>query len=143
MTFVPNIENRKEYYRICKCGRDHENKYIRGLFNYSEDDTTGFCAALIEHQNDRHVWVSFITGEWPNVGHEDCAVTSNIYLSEKGRHFSIQDGDPSPFIYEDIFDCYKVTREQVLAVEGAKEWFIETYLELFKTDDEIGNYLKK
>ena len=48
-----------------------------------------------------------------------------------------------PFISEDIFDCYKVTREQVLAVEGAKEWFIETYLELFKTDDEIGNYLKK
>ena len=142
MNFIPNIENRKEYYRLCECGRDHENKFIRGFFNYSEDNTAGFCAALIEHQNVKHVWLSFITGEWPNVGYEDCAVTSDIYLSKSGRVFSIKDGTPSPFIADDIFDCYQVTRDQVLVVEGAKEWFIETYLELFNTDDEIGSYLE-
>jgi hypothetical protein len=141
MANMSMIENRKEYYRKCKCGRDHENKFIRGMFKYSDEDETAFCLAMLEHQNERHIWLSFITGEWPNTNQEDCAVTCHIYTNEKGRVFTIQNGEDSPFSNDDIFDCYQVTREQVLAVNGAKEWFIDTYLSLFKTDEEIGNYL--
>ena len=141
MSFEPNIENRKEYFRNCKCGREHENKFIRGMFNYSEEGQTIFCAALFEHSSEKHIWLTFLTGEWPDTGQEDCAVTCHIYLSEKGRHFSIVSGEDSPFEADDIFECYQVTRDQVLAVEGAKDWFIETYLSLFKYENEIGTYL--
>ena len=142
MNFEPYIENRKEYFRKCKCGRDHENKFIRGMFHYAKDSYTGFCAALLEHQEEKHIWLSFITGEWPNANEEDCVVTCHISLSEKGWHFSIADGESSPFETVDIFECYQVSRNQVLAVNGAKEWFINTYLSLFEADPEIGNYLK-
>ena len=141
MTDIPNIENRKEYYRECKCGRDHENKFIRGMFNYCKDGQAAFCAALLEHNNERHVWLTFITGEWPNTGEDDCAVTCHIYANDEGRVFTIKNGEESPFISDDVFDCYQVTREQVLAVDGAKQWFIDTYLGLFKVDEEIGDYL--
>tara|TARA_Y100000034_G_scaffold130534_1_gene189227 strand:+ start:26 stop:457 length:432 start_codon:yes stop_codon:yes gene_type:complete len=141
MSFEPNIESRKEYFRDCKCGREHENKFIRGMFNYSEEGQTIFCAALLEHSDEKHIWLSFLTGEWPNTGQEDCAVTCHIFLSEKGRHFSIANGEDSPFEADDVFECYQVTREQVLAVDGAKDWFIETYLALFEHESEIGNYL--
>ena len=112
------------------------------MFHYSEEDhETIFCAALLEHQNDKHLWLSFITGGWPNIDQEDCAVTAHIYKTEKGRHFSISDGEKSPFISEDVFGSYQVSREEVLIVEGAKEWFVDTYLKLFQTDNEIGSYL--
>ena len=141
LVYKLSIERRKEYYRLCKCGRDHENKFIRGVFKYAEDSETIFCAALLEHHNERHVWLSFITGEWPNTEEEDCAVTCHIYTNDKGQVFLVQNGEDSPFLSTDVLDCYQVTRDQVLAVDGAKEWFIDTYLSLFKTDTEIGNYL--
>jgi hypothetical protein len=140
MSFTPYIQKRKEFYRMCKCGRKHENKYIYGVLNYAEDSETIFCVALLEHKNDRHIWLTFITGEWPETNHEDCAVTAHIHANDEGKVFTIKDGQDSPFLSKDIFECYQVTREQVISVSGAKEWFIGTYLSLFKTDNEINDF---
>jgi hypothetical protein len=141
MSFVPYIEKRKELFRPCNCGRDHDLKIIRGVFHYSDTNHTVFCVGLIEHHRDQHVWVSFITGEWPNTQEADCYVTSHIWSSAEGRIMKIEDSSSSPFEAEDVFECYPVTREQVLAVAGAKEWFIKTYLALFECDSEIGKYI--
>jgi len=141
MSFEPSIENRKESYRPCDCGRDHDMKIIRGIFNYAESSNVIFCVGLIEHQDDRHVWVSFITGEWPGTGQQDCFVTSHIWLTPENRIMKIKDSSSSPFNNDETFDCYPVTREQVFAQDGAKDWFIATYLSLFEHDNEIGEYL--
>ena len=141
MSFVPNIEKRKELLRTCNCGRDHEIKIIRGVFYYSDTNHTIFCVGLVEHKGEKHIWVSFITGQWPNTDAPDCYVTSHIWTSANGRIMKIVDSSSSPFEAEEVFDCYPVAREQVLAVDGAKEWFINTYLALFETDPEIGNYI--
>ena len=53
----------------------------------------------------------------------------------------IKDSSSSPFTSSEIFDCYPVTREQVLDQDGAKDWFIKTYLSLFEYDKEIGSYI--
>ena len=140
--FKPVIEKRKHYFRDCKCGRSHTNKFIRGSFKYSEKGEAIFCAALLEHSDERHVWVSFITGKWPETNHNDCAVTCQVFAKDGERVFRIEDGQDSPFELSDIFDCYQVSREQVIAVDGAKDWFISTYLSLFETDEEIGLYLR-
>lgn len=143
MSISPYIEKRKAYSRNCNCGRDHENKFIRGMFHYSETGETIFCVALLEHQNEKHIWLSFITGEWPGTGRDDCAVTARIYINDGQQIFAIANGDSSPFDSDDVFGCYQVTREQVLAVDGAKDWFINTYLQLFEVDSEIGSYLER
>ena len=113
------------------------------MFHYSEENQVGATVALIEHSGEKHVWISFITGEWPETGHEDCYVTSHIWSNEEGRIMKIEDSLSSPFTSGEIYDCYPVTREQVLAQEGAKEWFIRTYLELFENDKEIGAYVEQ
>ena len=141
MSFEPYIKKRKESYRPCNCGRDHDMKIIRGVFNYADGSNTIFCVGLIEHQDDRHVWVSFITGEWPGTNEEDCFVTSHVWLTSDNRIMRIEDSSSSPFEAEEVFDCYPVTREQVLAQNGAKDWFINTYLALFECDKEIGGYI--
>ena len=141
MSFAPYIENRKEHNRPCNCGRDHDMKIVRGIFNYAEGSNTIFCVGLIEHQNDRHVWISFITGEWPGTNKADCFVTSHVWLTPENRIMKIVDSSSSPFEKEEVFNCYPVTRDQVLAQRGAKEWFIKTYQALFECDSEISNYI--
>jgi hypothetical protein len=141
MTVVPRIESRSERSRPCNCGRDHPVTIIRGMFHYAGDHHAGFCAGLLEHRGSRHVWLSFITGEWPGTDHPDCYVTCDIWANEEGRIMRIEDGTASPFEPGEVFDAYPVTREQVLAVEGAPEWFIDTYLKLFDADSAIGGFL--
>jgi hypothetical protein len=142
MAFEPYIEDRSEHYRQCNCGIDHQIKIIQGMFYYSEKNHVGFCVALINHSEEKHVWISFITGEWPGTKEEDCFVTSHIWSNSEGRTMKIADGTSSPFDSDEVFDCYPVTRDQVMAVEGAKNWLINTYLTLFEVDQEIGNFLK-
>lgn len=142
MSFNQHIESRKEYSRLCDCGVDHDVKLIQGLFHYVESSHVAFCVALIEHQNEKHIWVALITGEWPNTGQQDCYVCAHIWSDvNKNRIMRIEDATDSPFDAKDIFDCYAVTRDQVLAVQGGKEWVIDTYLNLFKLDNEIGAYI--
>lgn len=143
MAFQPYIDTRKESFRKCNCGKDHEIKIIHGMFYYAEGNEVAFCVALIEHSNERHIWVSFITGEWPETNHDDCFVTSHIWSNSKGRVMEIKDSSSSPFEEKDIFGSYPVTREQVLSQEGAKEWLINTYLSLFEVDKEIGGYIEQ
>jgi hypothetical protein len=116
-------------------------KIIRGMYHYSEQSYTGFCVGLIEHHQEKHVWVSFITGEWPGTEQEDCYVTAHVWLTPENRIMRIEDSSSSPFEAEEVFECYPVTRDQVMAVEGAKDWFLNTYLKLFESDKEIGGYL--
>ncbi len=142
MCFVPYIESRKERFRACNCGEDHDIRIIRGIYHYAEDKHTIFCVGLLEHKGERHIWVSFITGEWPDTNEQDCYITSHIWSTSEGRIMKIENSESSPFESSDVFDCYPVTRDQILAVDGAKGWFIDTYLSLFKCDDEIGGYIQ-
>ncbi|MCP4628953.1 MAG: hypothetical protein GY850_36415 [bacterium] len=142
MEFEPYIENRSELFRKCNCGEDHDIKIIQGLFYYSEQDYVAFSVALIEHSNEKHIWVSFITGEWPDTNEPDCYVTAHIWSDKENRIMQITDSVKSPFGVKEIFECYPVTREQVIAVDGAKDWFINTYLQLFQVDHEIGNFIE-
>lgn len=141
MSFKSYIESRHEAYRPCNCGRDHDMKIIQGMFFYAENSSTAFCVGLIEHQNDKHVWISFVTGEWPGTDQSDCYVTAHLWLTPDDRIMKIEDSANSPFDNDEVFGCYPVTREQVMAVNGAKDWFINTYLQLFEVDSEIGSYL--
>jgi len=141
MEFQPYIENRNVTNRICNCGDDHEIKIIRGMLHYSEDGFAGFCAGLLEDKDSKHVWLSLITGEWPGTGQSDCYITADIWTNSEGRTMKIEDSRNSPFEPSEVFDSFPVSREQVIAVEGAKEWFIDTYLKLFEVDKEIGGYL--
>ena len=143
MEFEPYIETRKESFRKCNCGEDHKIKIIHGMLHYSEENHVAFAVALIEHKKERHLWVSFITGEWPGTNHEDCYVTSHVWANPEGRVMEIKDSTSSPFEEKDVFESYPVTREQVLTQEGAKEWFINTYLLLFEIDNEIGGYIEE
>ncbi len=112
------------------------------MFHYTDDNHVAFCAGLLEHSGDKHVWLSFITGEWPETNHPSCYVTSDIWVTDDGRVMRIEDSISSPFEASEVFESYPVTREQVLAVKGAQEWFIKTYLKLFDADGVIGGFLE-
>lgn len=109
MSFEPYIESRKESYRPCSCGRGHEMKIIHGAFHYTEGLNTVFCVGLIEHQDDRHIWLSFITGEWPGTYEADCFVTSHVWRTPDKQIMKIKDSSLSPFKNSETFDCYQVT----------------------------------
>lgn len=141
MTFKPYIESRKETFRPCNCGREHDMKIIRGIFHYAGESSTAFCVGLIEHYEEKHVWVSFMTGEWPGTDQSDCYVTAHVWLTPDNRIMRVEDSSISPFENKEVFDSYPVSREQVMAVDGAKDWIINTYLQLFDIDEEIGGYL--
>ena len=44
MSFIPYVENRKELFRACNCGEQHDIKIIRGMFHYAEDNHTADIA---------------------------------------------------------------------------------------------------
>ena len=118
-------------------------KIIRGMFHYGEGQSTAAFAGLIEHDDDRHVWLSFLTGEWPGTNAPDCQVSAHIWRSSDELIMRIEDSTSSPFEAAEVFDSYPVSRDQVLAVDGGKEWFIDTYLKLFESDAEIGSFISR
>ena len=135
------IINRTEYKAITDENSGIQNKFIRGMFQYGERNEVAFCALLHEHNSKKTIWLSFLTGEWPQTGQADCAVTCVIHRTGTDQVFTIKDGEESPFSSDDLLGCFKVKRNQVLAVQGAEDWFVETYISLFDTDQEIGSFL--
>jgi len=141
MEFTPYLENRRESSRLCQCGCQHALKLIQGVFHYAEGAHSVFSVALIEHHGQRHLWVSLITGEWPGTGAENCYVSAHVWLDGENRHMRIEDSSDAPFMASEVFEAYPATRDQVMAVEGAKDWFVYTYQALLSADPEMGGYV--
>ncbi len=135
------IEDRDVFYRDCDCGENHEVKFITGVLCKENGGETDFSVALINHQDSKHIWLSFILQSCKGICESLCSFTSHIYIAEDGVAYSIQNASKSPFQPEDIFEAYDVSRDEVLKEDGLKESLIDEYQLLFKTDKEIGLFL--
>lgn len=138
---MPEVIEREEFFEKCDCGEDHENKFIEGLLLVDDNNKFEFTAALLNHDEDKHVWMCIFLNGCKEITDSACYVTAHIFMNDSGVCFSIQDGDRSPFskLYED--DIYRVSREEAISVDGLKDAFVFWYQSLFKADTEIGSYL--
>ena len=142
MNFIPYLEKVSKKSRPCTCGENHDLIIIQGALHYAEAAETIFVAGLAEHNGEKHIWLSFITGEWPNTNQADCYVTCHVWKNFDQQIMQIENATEAPFLPAEVFNCYPVSREQVFSVEGAKEWYIKVYLLLFELNQEIGTYIK-
>ncbi|UJF20747.1 hypothetical protein [Shewanella sp. OMA3-2] len=109
------IESRSSRVRKCKCTSDHDAEIINGMLYYGDDSFVGYTACLVEHDESRHVWIGFITGQWEGVDSEDCCVLVHLYIVGDNIQMDIGRGDLDPFDPDEIFDSYILARDQVLA----------------------------
>ena len=138
---MDKIESRSTKTRKCKCGLGHNTEIIYGIFHYAEENYVGYTASLTEHDGEKHLWVGFITGAWEGVENPSCCILIHLYIVEDNLQMDIGHGDYMPFTNEEIFDSEVITRDQVLAQPGAKEWLIETYQSLLSADIKLWEYL--
>ena len=138
---MQKIESRSTKTRKCNCGLGHTTEIITGIYHYTDKNYVGYIASLTEHDGEMHLWLGFIIGEWEGVKNPSCCILIHLYIVEDNLHMDIGKGDYSPFSNDEMFDSQVITRDQVLAQPGAKEWLIETYKSLLGADIKLWEYL--
>lgn len=138
---MPSITEREEFWFPCDCGEEHSNKFIEGLFETENDNSREFTVALLNHNEEKHIWLAVFMNGCQGITESPCFLSAHIYLNEGTLCFSIQDAEKSPFtnVYED--NLYRISREEILAAEGLKDAIATFYQDISKVDMEIGLFL--
>lgn len=109
---VSVIQEREEFFVKCDCSEDHENKFVEGVFENEDKDQVEFSVALINHDEDRHIWLAIFLGGCKEITNSHCYLTAHIYIKDSNVCFSIQDADRSPFKLAYENDIYIVSAEK-------------------------------
>ena len=111
---------------LCPCGTGHEFQVFWGSLRYSPDYEVKFVAAHLEHSDSGpHVWFLLGSGPWVQGDDRNCWVTMHLYLDDQENVITrIEDPEESPLWSSRNLEYRYLTREEVLAQNGAKEWAI-------------------
>jgi len=138
---VSVIQEREEFFVKCDCSEEHENKFVEGVFINEDKVQVEFSVALINHDEDRDIWLAIFLDGCKEVTNSHCMLTAHIYIKDSNVCFSIQDAERSPFKLAYENDLYCISREEALSVDGLKDALFYWYKSIFKTDKGIGLFL--
>ena len=124
----------------CPCGCGKEVPQIEGTVR-DGDSFADFAAYLMSEDGMSNLWLMFHTGPWPGC-ERDCAIFVHSQTRPEGLHAYILNAEASPFGPEEIDNLHLMTREQVLAQEGGKEWLFTAHDEVVCGIHEISVFLE-
>ena len=112
--------------RQCLCGCGQVFPVFWGNLRYNTDYEVKFVAAHLVHRDSGpHVWFLLGSGPWFQGDDRNCWVTMHLYVDDDGNVVTrIEDPEESP-LWPSRNQAYRyLSREEVLAQDGAKEWAI-------------------
>jgi hypothetical protein len=128
-------QSSRQIDRPCGCGARVSS--ISG--SVENGSTPVFRALLMSQCATPHLWVMLVTGPWEGRT-KDCAVVIRSLRDENGIHSSLESVESSPW-RNDALDLHPLSRDEVLAVPGAREWVFETWDILTTGQHEIAEFL--
>jgi len=130
MNATPSTEVVRIEQRTCDCGCAQPYPSHVGLLRYGASETVFEAALMHGEAKQPHLWVLLGTGPWFDDDSRDCWLTVHAWLDDGNILTSIADPSGSPFTDEDACGGRWLSREDVLAQEGALEWAIARRLQL-------------
>ena len=128
--------------RLCPCGCGQQFPVFTGNLDYGSDKFVVFQAAHLSHKDSGpHVWLQFRNGPWSESDTRDSWTTLHLWMEDGRVLTSIRDPDESPFWHTRSTKFRYLTREEVLAKGGAKEWAIARRLEFVKQHQATSDFL--
>jgi len=116
--------------KVCPCGCDQEVLLYKGELRYGTDSFVNFAVSHMEHcSSGPHVWLVLGTGSWFANDDRNCWVTLHLHSDGKDIATRISDPEDSPFWRWRTDDDRYLTRQEVLAQDGGKEWAINRRIE--------------
>ena len=89
-----------------------------------------------------NMWLMLHTGPWEGYK-KDCAVIIHSVVDGEGITSFIKNHSDSPWKEVSIKELHFLTRDEVLAQEGAKYWVFETYEHFSEGVEEVDSFLRK
>ena len=126
----------------CPCGCGQSIKFLSGILNYEISRRAVFRTCLLQcKENGPHVWSQLGTGPWIENDARDCWVTLHTWVHDENLITRVEDPENSPFpnTYEN--DERLLTRQEVLAQAGGKEWAFATHDILTAEHDAISSFI--
>lgn len=116
--------------RICPCGCNQEVPVYVGKLRYGSDNFTEFAVTHMEHcSSGPHVWLVLGTGPWFADDDRNCWLTLHLHSDGENIATRISDPEDSPFWRWNTDDDRYLTRNEVFAQNGGKEWAIDRRLD--------------
>jgi hypothetical protein len=129
----------------CPCGCGQVFPVFFGSLRYNPDYELKFVAAHLVHcDSDPHVWFLLGSGPWFQGDDRNCWVTMHLYVDDDGNVVTrIEDPEESP-LWPSRNQAYRyLSREEVLAQNGAKEWAIGRRLDFENHHSPTGQFLRQ
>lgn len=108
----------------CPCGCAKEFPRHTGILHYAEGAHAVYRASLmLEIEADPHLWVLFGTGPWFANDLRGCWLALHSWQSSDGTLSTrIENPENSPFRKDDAFGERLLTKDEVIAQQGAADW---------------------
>lgn len=130
--------------KVCPCGCEQKVPVFVGELRYLGENFVNFAVTHMEHcSSGPHVWLALGTGPWFADDERNCWVTLHLYTDDENVVTRISDPEDSPFWrWRRDADRY-LTRDEVLAQAGGKEWAIDRRLDFEEHHRATGDFLHR
>jgi hypothetical protein len=133
------VEARKEV--SCPCGCERKVPLITGVIE-TEGACPFFRAYLMNDGSGANMWLMLHTGPWEGF-QKDCAVIIHSVVEDEGITSNLKSQSASPWKEVSIEELHFLSRKEVLAQDGAKDWVFETYEYFSKGVEEVDSFLRE
>ena len=126
----------------CPCGCGNGIDILEGRYEYQTGSNAIFRSALFPcKRGEPHVWTQLGTGPWIEGDARDCWITLHTWADSENLSTNIAEHSESPF--KVLFETKErtLTREEVFAQPGGKEWAFEVNDALNANHQAISEFL--
>jgi hypothetical protein len=139
---IVRLKRLKAETLTCTCGCGNVFPLYSGLLSYGSGNEVAFRAAHLSHQDSGpHLWLLLGSGPWFQDDARGCWLTLHSWIASEGVVAKVEEPVRSPFTARHAFEERRLSREEVLAQDGALEWAIERREELLQLHPESSRFL--
>lgn len=130
--------------RVCPCGCEQPVPVYIGTLHYGEENFVNFTVTHMEQcSSGPHVWLMLGSGSWFADDDRNCWVTLHLYSDKENIITRVSDPKDSPFWRWKVDDDRYLSRDEVLAQDGGKEWAIERRLDFEEHHSATAQFLHR
>jgi len=124
----------------CPCGCERKVSKLSGQIKM-DNSVPYYSAFLMNDGNGPNLWVMLHTGSWEPYK-EDCAIIIQSIKEKEGLRSYLSDQNESPWKNQDIEGLHFLSRDEVLAQKGGKEWVFEIHDYFVENQNEVAKFVQ-
>ena len=142
MVICPMFTLQKEDKWACPCGCGRLFPRHTGMIHYSESGEAVYRAHLLEEvKGEPHLWLLLGTGSWLEGESSGSWITVHSWTGDGQITARVEDPEKSPFTTKDAFEERLLTRDEVFAQPGGKEWVFHCHDLIVENHPEVARFL--